>query len=51
MASAKRQSHQTLERKTQNRRSAGVSFGRFLAARQDTDLMPESNVLRLQLSA
>ena len=52
MASTERHSQQTRERKTQNRRSAGVSFGRLLSrAPKDTDLVPESYVLQLQRSA
>src|SRR6202035_5692124 len=53
ISSAERQSHQTRERKTQNRRSAAVSFGRFLAERllKNADLVPESDVLQLQRSA
>jgi len=46
MSSAERQSPQTRERKTQNRRSAAVSFSRFLAER-----LTESDVLQLQSSA
>jgi len=38
MSSAERQSHQTRERKTQNRRSAAVSFGRFPAERFRTPI-------------
>jgi hypothetical protein len=52
MSSAERQSHQTRERKTQNRRSAAVSFGRFPAgALQDPDLMPQGDMFQLQRSA
>jgi hypothetical protein len=52
MSSAERQSPQTRESSTHNRRSAGVSFGRFLAERlKDTDPVPESHVLQLQHSA
>ncbi len=50
MSSAERQSPQTRERNTHNTRSAGVSFGRFLAER-DTDLVPESHARQLQHSA
>src|ERR1039458_9015976 len=35
---ADRQSHQTLDRDTQNRRSAAVNFGRFLADRLRTPI-------------
>src|SRR6266446_1267467 len=38
MSSAERQSPQTRERKTQNKRSAAVSFGRFLAERLRTPI-------------